>query len=105
MEDVRRRLLARFGPSIDLETNPELVNEIVAEIAREEPFGSINLASYDKTYTEGYNKEDYSRSAYTRYDRTDDGHIWEEGQNALVLPELDRLVVDRLRQQFGLSAG
>lgn len=96
-EELRRRLVARFGPSINLESNSSVIRELLDEI----DFLNPNIVAddqYDRTYTEGYNKEDYSKGSYSRYDKTNDE--WDESIRERIQPELDKLVVEGLRSQF-----
>lgn len=98
-EDLRKRLLARFGPTLDLEARPEILSEILTEIGRES--FDPRVAGYQKTYTEGYNKEGYSRANYSRYDRTDDlAALVNRELVEQIRPEFDSFIVDRLREQL-----
>jgi hypothetical protein len=102
-----RRLALKYGPTINLESDSEVLTEILRQLAAEEPAAEepkpgepteklVDLPSYDKTYTEGYNKENYSRSDYHRYDRTVSGAgLNDEGLN--IVPDADVTIVDRLR--------
>jgi hypothetical protein len=108
-ESLRRRLIAKFGTTVNLESQSAVVSEMLHELATELrlPSGGLGgVDSYDKTYSEGYNKEDYSRGRYSRYDRTDGG-IYEDIYDDLITairPELDKLVVARLRDRAASAA-
>jgi hypothetical protein len=102
-EDLRRRLVAKYGTGVNLEASSQVVSDLLKDLASgfagKVVFDPGSVMAYDKTYTEGYNKEDYSRSSYQRYDRTDGG-IYEdifEKVFAEIRPELDKLVIDKLR--------
>jgi hypothetical protein len=102
-EALRRRLIAKYGTSIDLQSQSGVLSEVLRDVADQIQAGALvdlgALQKYDKTYTEGYNREGYSRGSYTRYDRTD-GDIYErifEEVIADVRPELDKLVIDKIR--------
>jgi len=107
------RLALKYGPTINLESDSEVLTELLRQLAAEEPKAGepaagepkpdeftekrIDLPSYDKTYTEGYNKENYSRSDYTRYDRTVSGASLNDEESLHIPPEADVAIVDRLR--------
>jgi hypothetical protein len=102
-EDLRRRLVAKYGTDVNLEASSQVVSDLLRELAsglgEKVVFEPGAVEAYDKTYTEGYNKEDYSRSSYIKYDRTDGG-IYEdifENVFAEIRPELDKLIVEKLR--------
>jgi hypothetical protein len=101
-ETLRRRLIAKYGTSVDLQSQSGVVSEVLRDVADQIQADALDLAvlqKYDKTYTEGYNREGYSRANYTRYDRTDGDmyiKIFEE-VIADVRPELDKLVIEKLR--------
>ena len=98
-KDVQRRLIAKFGTNIDLE-NPDLIGRLMAEINRDPVFDEKN---YDKTYTEGYNKEGYDKANYSKYDKT--AHEFERSIKEVISPELDRYIVDSLREKFRPADG
>lgn len=93
--EFKRRLLAQFGTT-NIEAKSELVAELLREIALEIENPRLDPNGYDKTYTEGYNKGDYSKANYSKYDKTN--APYEEIMN-VILPELERLVVEKLREQ------
>ena len=101
-EDLRRRLVAKYGTGVNLEANSQVVSDLLKELAS--GIGDVaidpgTVMAYDKTYTEGYNKEDYSRGSYQRYDRTDGGIFEDIYENVVseIRPELDKLIIDKLR--------
>lgn len=101
-EELRRRLVAKYGTNVNLDTSSRAVSALLKELAADllaDPIGEA-AAGYQKTYTEGYNREGYSRADYTRYDRTD-GSIYEDLFDDLmtqIRPELDKLIVEKLRK-------
>lgn len=102
-EELRERLVAKFGTSISLAAESPALAELLDEIdvlnpvprAREEEDDG-----YQKHYVEGYNKTEYSRVNYSRYDKTDEGHYTgtANGNGAG-----DEAIVARLREQLELS--
>jgi hypothetical protein len=93
--ELRRRLISQFGAT-SFEGKSELVAELLREIALEIDTPHLDPNGYDKTYTEGYNKGDYSKANYSRYDKTNAPY---EEIMRVILPELERLVVEKLREQ------
>jgi hypothetical protein len=120
---LHRRLIAKFGPTVDLRTNPGVIPELFAELSK--TFKSLAVRSYDKGYSKGYDKENYVRH-YNRYDKTYDKQSYvkyqkgydkesyvrsytrkeyskkSKGQYAVspgnaITPELDRLIVQKMR--------
>jgi hypothetical protein len=100
-EGLRRSLVAKFGTAINFESEPGVLTEILNEIANERinlggRFGGTN-AAYDRTYTEGYNKEDYSKAEYNKYDKTNNIENITREAILEIRPELDKLVLERIR--------
>jgi hypothetical protein len=102
-EDLRRRLIAKYGTGVNLEANSQVVSDLLKELASGIGDQAIldpgTVMAYDKTYTEGYNKEDYSRGSYQRYDRTDGGIFEDMYEDVLsnIRPELDKMIIEKLR--------
>ena len=98
-EELRERLVAKFGTSISLAAESPALAELLDEIdvLSPHPRAMDDDDGYDKFYTEGYNKEDYSRSAYTKYDKTADeaSAVAANGNGAA-----DEAIVTRLREQL-----
>lgn len=91
---VLQRLRSRFGDEIDLTSDSPVVSAILAEIGSFAG-GLPPLAGYDKTYTEGYNKIDYSRGDYHRYDRTVD---IADDRIRRMQPAINKLIIDRMKE-------
>jgi hypothetical protein len=110
-DDLRKRLIAKFGTSVNLEAGTPVVRELLAEIAAELAEGDNPPSpNYNKSYTEGYNKEGYMRADYNRYDKTYEkteliGYVDPQILVAELGPELERLIssilVERLRRSGG----
>lgn len=97
-ENLRKRLIAKYGTELNLESRDDLLNELIKEISAE-AFIPIGLKDgYDKHYTEGYNKMDYSKSDYSRYDKTNDFDfdIMKEVISD-IRPELQKLLLEKIR--------
>jgi hypothetical protein len=86
------KLREKYGDSVQLTSGTPLLHDILTELGHLDPIGP--LAGYDKTYTEGYNKEDYSRGDYHRYDRTVD--VYNDRIHE-IQPEIDKLILERLK--------
>jgi hypothetical protein len=91
-------IISKYGTKVDLAADTELLKDVISEIQRE---GSVHFPTgddqnYDKTYTESYNKEDYSKANYSRYDKTADGDLWDDIKK-LVNPEVQRLIIERFQ--------
>ena len=102
---LRRRLAAKFGSTIDLKSESDIVSALLTEIAAGfddvvTGFDPGIIAAYDKTYQEGYNKEGYSKQDYVKYDRTEDHTIYEQVIQR-IRPELEQLIRDNLRKATG----
>lgn len=102
-EELRERLIAKFGTSISLAAESPALAELLDEIDVLSPVPRTRAEEddgYQKHYVEGYNKVDYSRVNYSKYDKTDEGHFTgtANGDGAA-----DEAIVARLRQQLEIS--
>ncbi|HEX8451600.1 MAG TPA: hypothetical protein VF647_05865 [Longimicrobium sp.] len=98
---LRQRLVAKYGTSVNLEAGSPVASDILRDLVHElsADDSESEEAGYDKSYVEGYNRQDYTRTNYSRYDRTDDTVAEAGGEQigAEIRPELDRLIIERLR--------
>lgn len=58
---------AKFGPNIDIGSHNNVLNDLLANILDDHP--ELAVASYDRTYDRGYEKNGYDRN-YQQYDKT-----------------------------------
>lgn len=93
-----KKIMEKYGNKIDLEANSGILGDIVREVNGAIKFDPGIVAGYDKTYSEGYNKEDYSRADYHRYDRTVDD--FSKIREIYKDPVVDKILLDRLRSNI-----
>ncbi len=65
--DMIKSLKSKFGPKIDLETQSSVLKDLLAEMLDQN--NDLAVASYDRTYDRGYEKQGYDRN-YQQYDKT-----------------------------------
>lgn len=59
----------KFGSKIDISSNNDVLKDLLAEVLQDHP--EMAVASYDRTYDRGYEKNGYDRN-YQQYDKTTD---------------------------------
>jgi len=72
-EDTLRRLTEKYGTTIDLRANPEILSDILDEIAteRRSPNAAL-LRGYYRSYWQGFHDPGCYDRNYSQYDKTVD---------------------------------
>lgn len=102
-DHIVKNLIEKYGPKIRLESKKpaiaEVLKEIGTELSKKDP--KLECASYNKTYTEGYIKEDYDKADYVKYEKTyvktDEEQIKNQSK---IDKEADQLIIEKIRSNI-----